>query len=760
MRQYAFSLLIVLCSLHLSWGQVHRSVSLDFKAEEFQLYETDGMLHISSDHYKIIYKNDTSQPALPYVYMNILIGKDETFESATISKPDSLIALDVTMAPNTDATDSSCHKSAQQIVYESKTYPTENFEYAGVQSMDGYRFISVLVCPFTYDASDKRLYMKKHLNLQFSSSKGLQKESMPTSPFIGMNMRNVIKSITVNSADIDRLYPDVTTPRYDTNGEVPFKYIIVTNNAMKPAFETLAEWKTQKGVRTKILTTEEITSNYTGNDLRSKIKAALKDYYDGTFHGLTYVMLAGDAYTIPTLKCKDDPNSNSTFDNNVPTDLYYACLDVMDWDTNGNGDYGEPEEVTDLSPEIFVSRIPVSNISEATAFAQRIISYESHPKWTDMSEKMLMAGCALKKDTLYSVCDTIVCDTMISDVHYKCEKMYNTFIAPYWNGQKVRFYDTGTDFVGGRNYDFIKSNLQDQLSRGYGFVHVTCHGFTSRWDAEDIAQRYTYLDARELQNDGETIILTTACKTNPIDWITEYLGGAFIKNQNSGILAYIGSARSGYSFGNIYQSQPSLDLDGEIFESIFSQQENRLSQAVTLAKSYHLSLCCFYGVIRTLVLGVNQLGDPEMPVFISTPLTFDNISSSFANGAYSLQANQNGCTICIKGRNGNDDYIVEEDANSIVNQNLSGEYTACVTKPGFIPYKEIISDNIAYLQNETFISDVFVKASLTSIGSDVTTNCTQGPVQVKSGKLSINRGNGVNIKNNFEVMCGAEFEIK
>lgn len=758
MRLYIFSLL-TLCTLHISWVQAQRSVSLDFKAEEFQFYETDGLLHISSDHYKITYKNDTSQPVLPYVYINILIGKNDTFESATSSKSDSLIALDVTMAPNTDVTDSSCHMPSQKIVYESKTYPTENFEYTGVQSMDGYRFVSVLVCPFTYDASTKRLYLKKHWNLQFSSVEGLQKESMPTSPFIGKNMRNVIKSITVNSEEIDSLYPNVITPRSDTNGEAPFKYIIVTNNTMKPAFEMLAEWKTQKGVRTKILTTEEITSNYTGNDLRSKIKAALKDYYNGTYQGLSYAMLAGDAYIIPTLICKGDSNTNNTLED-VPTDLYYACLDVMDWDTNGNGDYGEPDEVTDLSPEIFVSRIPVSNISEATAFAQRIISYESHPKWTDMSEKMLMAGCALKKDTLYSVCDTIVCDTMISDVQYKCEKMYNTFIAPHWNGQKVRFYDTGTDFVGDRNYDFIKSNLQDQLSRGYGFVHVTCHGLTSRWDAEDKTQRYTYLDARGLQNDGETIILTTACKTNPIDWITDYLGGVFIKNPNSGILAYIGSARSGYSIAKINQPQPSLDLDGEIFESIFSQQESRLSQAVTLAKSYHLSLCCFYGVIRTLVLGVNQLGDPEMPVFISTPLTFDNISSSFANGTYSLQANQNGCTICIKGRNGNNDYIVAEDTNSFVIPNLSGEYTACVTKSGFIPYKEIVSDNIAYLQNETFISDVSVMASLTSIGSDVTTNCTQGPVQVKSGKLSINRGNGVNIKNNFEVICGAEFEIK
>jgi len=47
-----------------------------------------------------------------------------------------------------------------------------------------------------------------------------------------------------------------------------------------------------------------------------------------------------------------------------------------------------------------------------------------------------------------------------------------------------------------------------------------------------------------------------------------------------------------------------------------------------------------------------------------------------------------------------------------------------------------------------------------NIGSDVTTLLPQGPVIIESGKTTIQVDNSVTIKNNFEVIPNAEFEIK
>ena len=62
-----------------------------------------------------------------------------------------------------------------------------------------------------------------------------------------------------------------------------YNYIIITCDSLKDSFQRLAFWETMKGVPTKVLTTEEIDSLYEGNTMQLKIKAAIKDYYNGQY---------------------------------------------------------------------------------------------------------------------------------------------------------------------------------------------------------------------------------------------------------------------------------------------------------------------------------------------------------------------------------------------------------------------------------------------------------------------------------------------
>ena len=49
-------------------------------------------------------------------------------------------------------------------------------------------------------------------------------------------------------------------------------YVIITSEKLKKSFEPLRYFKTVLGVRTKLLTVEDISKKYREGDLQSKIK--------------------------------------------------------------------------------------------------------------------------------------------------------------------------------------------------------------------------------------------------------------------------------------------------------------------------------------------------------------------------------------------------------------------------------------------------------------------------------------------------------
>lgn len=61
--------------------------------------------------------------------------------------------------------------------------------------------------------------------------------------------------------------------------------------------------------------------------------------------------------------------------------------------------------------------------------------------------------------------------------------------------------------------------------------------------------------------------------------------------------------------------------------------------------------------------------------------------------------------------------------------------------------------------NETISTNRHIIAGHTFVGNDVTGTKPEGPVEVITGNLSINVGNGVVLKNNFKVDKGATLHI-
>ena len=76
-------------------------------------------------------------------------------------------------------------------------------------------------------------------------------------------------------------------------------YLIITTEEFVPFLEPLAQWKTQKGVVSKIETISYIESRYSGGSLREQIKNCVRHHYN--HNNTQWVLLAGDQNHVPML---------------------------------------------------------------------------------------------------------------------------------------------------------------------------------------------------------------------------------------------------------------------------------------------------------------------------------------------------------------------------------------------------------------------------------------------------------------------------
>ena len=649
----------------------------------------------------------------------------------------------------------------RQVYYSPKTYPDNNIVYTGSHTMDGYKFLSFVVCPFKYDAKNKKLYLITDLNFsielkQQPISTNNNKKRQDT--YLGKNMREAIKQLTLNGNELENMYhidPKAKRTTLETIG-TSYKYIIVTNELLRPVFEKLAHWKTIKGVRAKVITVEDCCDEYPNYTSQLAIKTKLADYY---LDGMEYALLGGDTDVIPAQICYLPPYTTDTSD--TPADTYYSCLDKnFTWDANSNQIYGEVDDNVDLYPEFIVTRCPVSTSSEAEVFVNRIIEYESSPHMNGWNNSMLSCG-----NMLYNT--TIKNNVQISDSQYQGEFVYENGVLPYWNGSFFELFDTYSDHPNGANYDATEEHFQEEFEKGYIFIDEFSHGWANKWGFLENWSQYKIDKAESLVNNSYSTITTIACYTNAFDKNSNNFPGetdsymtclseSFIRNPTSGIIAYFGSSREGWTSTSYY-------FDRKFYESLLSSSNKQFGRASMMAKNAYTGLIptTGYNTYRWLIMTLNPIGDPEMPIFTDTPQNFTNINVNYSSGNLSVSTGIPNCSICVSSvsDNGENYYELSDSTNSA---NFSGVFEdcyLCITKQGYVPYIARVG-NTVYLQNEDIVRNLSIFSTSTHVGSNVNNSMTQGPVSIHNGKTTNISTGSIYIQNNFEIKLGAELDIQ
>lgn len=722
-------LLSMLCISGLASVRTQK-FNMDFSESDYTYsYNANGELIISSTK-ELFSFPETDDPGLPLLSKEFAVKGGSLYKSSSVNISRHLVRSNVTLAPCPLPIPTNADPQAlpeRTASYPAGVYPASSCRYATSTSWGGISVLHFLACPFVYDASKKELYFVDSMELTVVTEEELTANLLPPPSFTA----DFVKDLVENPEAVNPLlpiYPDTPTPSERID------YVIITNEALKPSFNKLLKWKKSKGLYSKIITVEEIESQYSGTDTPLKIKKCLHDLFIN--NSLKYVLLGGDDTIVPIRECKSMVNSRDKngkkivyTENKMPSDLYYACFSGnFRWDANGNGIFGECDDNIDMTPSVIVTRIPVRSTSDTDSFASKLINYERNPKWTG---KMLMAGVKLGGMSK-SRPDA-------SDTEYKGDKLYDEYIKPYWSGERYKFYDTNTDFTGGAGYDVTYINLANQISDGYNFIDMITHGSETGWQME-VGRSYNSADGSKqtTNDDSNAIVTTTACNTNAFDSSQDpCLSESLIRNYRSGVMAYFGSSRYGWFRNNSDDVGTSWMYESYFYENVFDETEieKKFGNISTAAKIAMISQSNTDNASRWLQFGLNPIGDPEMPIFTKDPMKFKNVKIYYSNGKVSIQTGEEKSKICFMSDSdmGAQYFNVYENTASIEKTDLPTVCSVCISKPGYVSKKYMIR----IIQNETFTMDEDINYDVVIIGSSVTSSKNSGPVVFSKGTYNI-----------------------
>lgn len=505
-------------------------------------------------------------------------------------------------------TDKSLNKTPldSEIYKSAKEFPGVLYKQVGIQRKQGATVLIINLFPVQYIPAKGILVYYENLNVSVETQKDKSENTSTENENQVTDLSSVINF--VDNPQTIELYPDIYLDNngfYRIDPDILFRrytYIIITDKDLSASFKPLISHKQSRGISARLFVLSDIYSNYSGvrpdggTDNQTKIRNFIN--HARRFWGTKYVLLGGDDDIIPHRGAYGRVNSTSGVisDTDIPTDLYYACLDGT-WDNDADGIYGESNDGTgggeiDLYSDVYVGRAPVNTEKEADNFVNKTIKFETGR----FIENALMTGTQLNSVTW-------------GGDH---KDLITPLLPPVWSVDTL--YDRDGTCSTGSVVNFLDSNE-------YIIMNSAGHGSNSGFS-------HIYRgDVDGLTNTVYPLIYTWACYTasfdnrrssgsyDPDDAVAEH----FIKNPN-GAFAFIGNSRYGwYSPGST--GGTSQQFDETFFDTLFNDNIINLGKTLADSKEDLIGSVGATGSYRWVYFCLNLLGDPETP-FSTDPVCY------------------------------------------------------------------------------------------------------------------------------------------
>lgn len=400
----------------------------------------------------------------------------------------------------------------------------------------------------------------------------------------------VVRRAVVNPLDV------VPAPVTD---DLPWgEYLIVAPDNLAEAFEPLAEWKTLKGVRAKIVTMGYVNSAYSGVDPAQRLRFFLWDIFQGT--PPTFVLLAGDTPGVPHRNCYATAEGYVDY---PAADLYFQDMNdtapgVDAWDLNGNGVWGQLNGVDNLDyhPDYILGRASVENVSQAEIFIAKVMAYENAPDTPSWYNSMgfttgilwsspYCPGCAGKEKV----------DTLYTPEGWTITKLYQ-----HWGTQSYA-----------ASMAMLNQGMHLVNHAGHGsetYVSIGTGGLTNS----------DFMGLTNISQNGRPSIWNTiACLSGSFDTGT-CLAEAWIRSPGGGGFCIM-NTRYGWGEPSDPGNQWSELVDQEFFACFFVDDAFHLGDAYMTAKDNFVPLIPSDSHYDWICKSNTLFGDPELPMWLSVP---------------------------------------------------------------------------------------------------------------------------------------------
>ena len=394
------------------------------------------------------------------------------------------------------------------FIYNESAYQTRGFrsEPVAVVNVDGtMRGIQVgkmTIEPVSYDPVNNtlRVFNDIEVEVHFDGADTQATEEMLVktySPYFDIVYAQLFNEGLVR--DVYSQHPDLYT--------TPVKMIVITTSTYtnNTTFQNWVKWKKQKGIYTTVYTTA------TTGTSASSIKTFIRNQYNSD--APTFVVIVGDKGDVAA--------SLSSSTTNKVTDLYYSSTSD-----------------SDLYPEMYLSRMPVSSTTELSNLLNKTLMYEQYTMSNSsyLNETLLIAGW----DS--SATEQIGSPTIQYANNYYFNSSHG--ITPHV------FLTTASGQT--TCYNFINQ---------VGFVNYTAHGDNTMW----ADPQFTTSNVSSMTNNGKYFwAMGNCCLAANWGYSGTCLAEAMLRAANKGAWGYIGSCPETYWYEDYYFGVGATNIFGQM----------------------------------------------------------------------------------------------------------------------------------------------------------------------------------------------------
>ena len=479
----------------------------------------------------------------------------------------------------------------ESLYRSNEAYPNKDFNSVSTQVLNGVSFAFGGFTPVKYKpASGLVSYAQTvTVTVEYQASRADHSRKLWLRP----ETRNSINRLAQNAEMLD------SYARRD--GALPeYEMLVITPQDYVESFNGYVALYAGRGIRVRVVALQDIYSAAQGRDNKEKIRTYITQEYENK--GISMVMIGGDVELVPyrSLWC----HAQEGYDDHVPSDSYYACLDGT-LNDDGDSKWGEIGE-DDILPELSIARLPFNNANQLETMLSKTFSYMTSPVLGEF-RRPILAGEHLG-DGVYASTDL---EHLIGEVNYNG---YTTFGYPE-DYDFVRIYESPT-------HSWNPDELAAAINDGTQFVNHFGHAntsYVSGWSNWDITPSLFY-GANGVDH-NYFIFKSQGCICG--DFADDCILERMVVNQ-TGAVAAIGNSR--YGWYNQMGDGPSAHYHRELIDAYNHERLAGLGDALKESKiqsSPFITMDGEIGVLRWCFYALNALGDVGLSAWFDEPFTPD-----------------------------------------------------------------------------------------------------------------------------------------